>query len=86
MVVVDGLNEGFYLRPLILSFFGHTARDLRGIAFYACNEGVRKWVRFRAGVEGLYDDDLLKLIISERLVAVPPVVRNARFCGRIKLK
>lgn len=74
MVIVDGLDEGLNFGPLILSFFGHAARDLGGIAFNACNEGVGKWVRFRAGVEGLYDDNLLGTIVSEALVAVPLVV------------
>ena len=60
MIIVDGLNEWFHFRALVLSFFGHAARDLGGIAFYASDEGVGKWVQFRAGVEGLYDHDLLE--------------------------
>ena len=86
MVIVNGLDKRLDFGALVLPFLGHAARDLGGIAFYACNEGVRKWVRFRAGVEGLYYDDLLKSKIIERLVAVPLVVRIARFCGRIELK
>ena len=86
MVIVDGLDKGFYFGPLILSFFGHAARNLGGIAFYACNEGVGKWVRFRAGVERLYDDDLIESMVSEILVAAPLIVRVVGFCGRIELK
>lgn len=74
MVIVDGLNEWFHFRALVLSFFGHPARDLGGIAFYACDEGVGKWVRFRAGIEGLYNHDLLESIVSKVLVATPLVV------------
>lgn len=74
MVIVDGLDKRLDFGPLVLSFLGHAARDLGWIAFYACNEGVGKWVRFRARVEGLYDDDLLGIIFSEVLVAVPLVV------------
>ena len=86
MVVVDGLNERLDFRAFILSFFGHTACDLGRIAFYACNKGVGKWVRFRAGVEGLYDDDLMGSVVSEVLVAAPIVVRIVGFCGRVELK
>ena len=46
MIIVDGLNEWFHFRALVLAFFGHAARDLGGIAFYACDEGVGEWVRF----------------------------------------
>ena len=46
MIIVDGLNEWFHFRAFVLSFFGHAARDLGGIAFYACDEGVGEWVRF----------------------------------------
>ena len=86
MVIVDGLDKWLYLRPLLLSFLRHAARDLRGIAFNACNKGVGKWVRFRAGIEGLYDDHLLGTTVSEVLLAVPLVVRIPGFCGRIELK
>ena len=71
MVIVDGFDKWLDFRPLILSFFGHAARDLGRIAFYACDEGVRKWVGFRAGVERLYDDDLSGSIFSEVFLAVP---------------
>ena len=86
MVIVDGFDKWLYLRPLILSFLRHAARDLGGIAFNACNESVGKWVRFRAGVEGLYDDNLSGSIVSEVLLAVPLVVRIPGLCGRIELK
>lgn len=86
MVIVDGLNKWFHLRSLILSFFGHAARDLGGIAFYACNKGVRKWMRFRTGVEGLYDDDLIESMFSKALFATPLAVRIAGFGGKIELK
>ena len=74
MVIVDGLNEWLNFRAFILSFFGHAACDLGGIAFYACDEGVGEWVRFRASVEGLYDHDLLGSIVSKVLVAAPRVI------------
>lgn len=86
MVIVDGLDKWFHFRALVLSFFGHASRDLGGIAFYTCDEGVRKWVRFRAGVEGLYYHDLLGSIISKVLVAAPLVVEIVGFGGRIELK
>lgn len=44
VVIVDGLNKWLYFRSLVLAFLGHAARDLGGIAFYACNEGVGKWM------------------------------------------
>ena len=79
MIIVDGLDEWFHFRALFLSFSGHAARDLGGIAFYACDEGVGKRVRFRAGVEGLYYHDLLGSIVSKILVAAPLVVKLLAF-------
>lgn len=58
MVVVDGLDEGLDLGPLLLARLGHAAGDLGGVSLNASNQGVAVGVCLVAAVDGLDDDDL----------------------------
>lgn len=67
MVVVDNFYERLDLRSFCLAGLGHATGDLGGVAFYAGDEGMGECVRFGAGIERLYDDDLSKPRLEEVL-------------------
>lgn len=58
VVVVDDLDEGLDLAPLVLASLGHAARDLGGVSLDAGDEGVAERMGLVAVVDGLDDDDL----------------------------
>ena len=58
MVVVNDLDERLNLVAFVLCLLGHSAGDLRWVAFDTCNESVGIWVRLVSGVLGLDDHDL----------------------------
>ena len=58
MVVVDHLDEGLDLGPLLLARLGHAPRDLGRVPLDASYERMAVGVRLVACVDGLDDDHL----------------------------
>ncbi len=58
MIVIDCLDEWLDFAALSLTCFGHAARDLGWVAFYAGNEGVGEWMCLGSGIERLNNDNL----------------------------
>lgn len=58
MIVVDHLDEWLDLGSLLDSLLAHSAGDFGGITLDTCDQGVGEWVRLRALVDWLNDDDL----------------------------
>ena len=67
VVVVDELDERFYLAALLGAFLAHPLGHFERVAVDAGDEGVGEWVGFGAGVEGgdYYD---LRLMGNVRVV------------------
>ena len=58
VVVVDHLDEGLDLGPLLLPRLGHAARDLARVPLDARNQGVAVGVCLVAAIDRLDDDNL----------------------------
>lgn len=61
MVVIDGLDERLNLAALGLATFRHATGDLGWVSLNAGHQGVGEWVRLRACVERLNDDNLIAI-------------------------